>query len=230
MRDKTRDHKFWEESIRFRTENKQYRGLVYSSYSSGAPIEEIIPHYIAFVRRQRELWTPKKLLMTYKREKIPQYTFGSYDLFLTMLSWGVLVNVADEIFNMIVDMIDKDGVVDMVLEFLIRSRYAHRSMDFGESYIGKFTLMKSLRELINQEDPELQEKLMKEYLERNWYQDRKKAGLIFTKKGNEGDSYIGYWSWESAAVTKILGLDDSSYREHEYYPKDLADYYDSQIV
>jgi hypothetical protein len=34
----------------------------------------------------------------------------------------------------------------------------------------------------------------------------------------------GYWSWEAAAVTVISRIDDSSYRDKPYYPKDLVDY------
>jgi hypothetical protein len=41
-------------------------------------------------------------------------------------------------------------------------------------------------------------------------------------------SYFGYWSFESAAIVAALGLDDSSFRDNEYYPKDLVDYFRSQ--
>src|SRR5690606_28895315 len=33
-----------------------------------------------------------------------------------------------------------------------------------------------------------------------------------------------YWSWEAAATTFVLDIDDSSYRDMPFYPKDLADY------
>ena len=36
------------------------------------------------------------------------------------------------------------------------------------------------------------------------------------------DAYIGYWSWGSALVVKLYNIDDSSFIEHEYYPKDLV--------
>lgn len=36
--------------------------------------------------------------------------------------------------------------------------------------------------------------------------------------------YYGYWSFEAAAVCVIHGIDDTSFRDHLVYPKDLADW------
>jgi hypothetical protein len=32
---------------------------------------------------------------------------------------------------------------------------------------------------------------------------------------------FGYWSFETAAIVKIIGLYDSSFRDPQYYPRDL---------
>jgi hypothetical protein len=36
--------------------------------------------------------------------------------------------------------------------------------------------------------------------------------------------YEGYWAFEAAAVCVLHGIDDSSFRDHLVYPKDLADW------
>ena len=36
--------------------------------------------------------------------------------------------------------------------------------------------------------------------------------------------FYGYWSWESAAITFLLDIDDSSYRDALFYPRDLVDF------
>lgn len=36
--------------------------------------------------------------------------------------------------------------------------------------------------------------------------------------------YVGYWCWEAAAVAVMMGIDDSTFRDHQHYPKDLADW------
>ena len=38
------------------------------------------------------------------------------------------------------------------------------------------------------------------------------------------DKYVGYWSFESAAVVYLLGLDDDSLHRFIYYPADLVSY------
>ena len=44
------------------------------------------------------------------------------------------------------------------------------------------------------------------------------------KGGDDFMPYYGYWSFEAAAVCLIHGIDDSSFRDHLVYPKDLADW------
>lgn len=34
-------------------------------------------------------------------------------------------------------------------------------------------------------------------------------------------TFSGYWAFEVAAIVKIKGLDDSSFRDHKYYPSQL---------
>lgn len=36
--------------------------------------------------------------------------------------------------------------------------------------------------------------------------------------------YEGYWAFEAAAICVLYGIDDSSFRDHLVYPKDLADW------
>ncbi|MNY61286.1 hypothetical protein D3C86_1979500 [compost metagenome] len=38
---------------------------------------------------------------------------------------------------------------------------------------------------------------------------------------NRNDVFFGYWSFESAAFMKILGLEDTILQSQQYYPYDL---------
>jgi hypothetical protein len=44
------------------------------------------------------------------------------------------------------------------------------------------------------------------------------------KANDEYMNYYGYWSFEAAAISVIYNIDDSSFRDHIVYPKDLADW------
>ncbi|MBO7819332.1 PoNe immunity protein domain-containing protein [Burkholderia pseudomallei] len=65
-----------------------------------------------------------------------------------------------------------------------------------------------------------------QYLEA-WYRGMAAApghdSHLEAKKGGKG-AYAGYWAIEAAAVAYLLELDDSSFRDHLLYPKDLADF------
>ncbi|ERJ37593.1 hypothetical protein L810_8112 [Burkholderia sp. AU4i] len=65
-----------------------------------------------------------------------------------------------------------------------------------------------------------------QYLEA-WYPGMAAAvwhdGHLEARKGDKG-TYVGYWAIEAAAVAYLLELDDSSFRDHLLYPKDLADF------
>jgi len=39
---------------------------------------------------------------------------------------------------------------------------------------------------------------------------------------NGSDGYFGYWCFEAALAVRLFGIDDSSFADHSYYPKDLA--------
>ncbi|CAJ0795709.1 hypothetical protein LMG7141_03133 [Ralstonia condita] len=66
---------------------------------------------------------------------------------------------------------------------------------------------------------------LKQYLE-IWYSAMEKTPWhgAHLKQADESGTYYGYWAIEAAAVTYLLGLDDSSYRDHVVYPKDLVDF------
>ncbi|MBX3627903.1 MAG: DUF1911 domain-containing protein [Rhizobacter sp.] len=63
--------------------------------------------------------------------------------------------------------------------------------------------------------------LMKRYLEK-WYEASRREYYHGTHEGSA--VFLGYWSFEAGAITYLLDIDDSSYRDHEFYPRDLVDY------
>ncbi len=75
------------------------------------------------------------------------------------------------------------------------------------------------------ETPEEASHFVKLYLE-NWYKSFEgvpwhNGHLVVT---DEYSNYEGYWAFDAAAVCVIHGIDDSSFRDHMVYPKDLADW------
>lgn len=61
---------------------------------------------------------------------------------------------------------------------------------------------------------------MRDYLGK-WYETSRNEPYHGTHAGSR---FLGYWSWEAAAITIALGIDDRSYRDAQYYPFDLAEF------
>ncbi|WP_454726752.1 MULTISPECIES: PoNe immunity protein domain-containing protein [Cupriavidus] len=64
--------------------------------------------------------------------------------------------------------------------------------------------------------------LMAKYLD-EWYHASRREPYIDQHLGGQS-SFFGYWSWEAAAVTWLLDIDDTSYRHMPFYPRDLVDF------
>ena len=86
---------------------------------------------------------------------------------------------------------------------------------------------KPLLQAIMAESKEESLKYLNTYLS-GWYEGNRKIGnlLIDTHLNQDPEygGYIGYWSFESAAVAYLKDLDDTSLRQYLYYPKDMVDW------
>ncbi|WP_081779669.1 PoNe immunity protein domain-containing protein [Pseudobutyrivibrio sp. MD2005] len=65
--------------------------------------------------------------------------------------------------------------------------------------------------------PEERITILNEYLEKKWYKSNRQQYWYDSHK-SANNTYFGYWSFESAAVMKILGEDDSLLKDQKYYP------------
>jgi Domain of unknown function (DUF1911) len=71
--------------------------------------------------------------------------------------------------------------------------------------------------------PDKRPELMSKYMDEWYTASRREPYFESHKKGRE-HSYLGLWSFEAAAVTYVLQIDDSSYRDKDFYPRDLIEY------
>ena len=68
-------------------------------------------------------------------------------------------------------------------------------------------------------------KRLEKYLKREWY--RGHSDLSWHDDHKYGINHDGYWSFESGALVKVLGLDDSSLKGLPYYPYDMVHWNDN---
>lgn len=111
-----------------------------------------------------------------------------------------------------------DNLYEDLLSCAMDGRYEGEELMHPKPYLH---LMNSF----NRESDEESNQDIEKYL-KSWYLSMKAATwhdshLNLTARG---PGYYGYWAIEAAAVAYVLELDDSAFRDHLVYPKDLIDF------
>jgi hypothetical protein len=206
-------------------------GLTVAYYSNHSALEDVKNILINTVGHIYESWDGFWKLKGRKGVQYNQYILSAYDEMLWMLSLGFLLEIPENEFLKLVHVIDRDDVRDNLFEFIIRAKLPDRKLIGEESYRDFFGVPKcfeKLRQAISEPDNLKVESLIKEFITKEWYKNHKDAAWFDSHKSKH-NTYFGYWSFETAAVVLIKGLDDSSFRDCPYYPKDLVDFARSKM-
>ncbi|WP_420573641.1 PoNe immunity protein domain-containing protein [Kordia sp.] len=208
-----------------------YKNNLIARYSRGDDMnsQKVISDYVNAIELMDEIWESKAWNMTYTNSKkeiisLNQYTFSGFLDFTKMLSLGILLDIPKEYVLKLIKFIDGDEVKDSLFEFFINHLVSDRKSILEESYSKFFHVnerYKILKEVILVDDKSKAQEMLKLFLDKKWYSSFKGTPL-HNQHNNPHNTYVGYWCFEAAAITKIMGLDDSSYIDNQYYPKDLV--------
>ncbi|MBO0935658.1 DUF1911 domain-containing protein [Fibrella sp. HMF5335] len=141
----------------------------------------------------------------------------NYSQALSILSLGVLLDVDKTYFDQIDALFRKDHYNDYLLSYLLRYKVSD-TIIVPTLLFPDDDALKSLMDITTSSIPEAQKK-MNHFLSNQWYTRQNLESLYNAHLSD--DKYLGYWSYEAAAITKIMKLDDSSYKDNAYYPYDL---------
>ncbi|NRR28610.1 DUF1911 domain-containing protein [Oxalobacteraceae bacterium] len=135
-----------------------------------------------------------------------------------LLCFGVLLGKADLIPRLI-PILDynnpkRDGMLERLIGFYIPDRGV--PPDECTRHLPYFKTLK-----IFDAPQENRPALMAKYLE-DWYHASRREP--YHDSHDRGVNFFGYWSWESAAITFLLNIDDTIYRDAQFYPKDLVEF------
>ena len=176
--------------------------VLVATYTVGYPIEDFKKEYINFVNSLLPVWQSN----------------SGYLQMVRALSIGILLEIDEEIFDQLVDLVKKDDTEDYLIDYLIQSRHPEWKIwinyDFPRPY--GFT-----RKIIEEDNSDQALKLLKEYVAKKWYPGHRDTGWYDLHKENI-DNYYGYWSFESGALCKIKGLDYKQLEGLPYFPYDLV--------
>jgi hypothetical protein len=192
--------------------------LLILDYSEGCPIAEIAKDFPELLSWNEKCSLPHP---TYQTEPFYLAETDSYDYFLSLLSLAKLLHHDKQIARYAAlldvkreDNRGRDELFEVLLQKLgIPSVPTQKRLPFKAHWI--------LLEAI-QSAPENRPERMKEFLKK-WYASMRGCAWygLHTKRP---DRFRGYWCFEAGLVTYLWQIDDSSYRDLPFYPKDLVDW------
>ena len=184
-------------------------------YSAGYPIGEIKKLFPQLLEQKYLNYLSKgKDDFTYYGSE-PFYGTDEYWELLQILALGILLNADEDSRSKILYIRDKVPTPDIVLDML-SSYYDGRKVSTNQLRGNKYNGLVNL--ILNRFSGDIPQR-MSAYLKNKWMKDYKRQGFLTTHDSN---LHVGYWSFESGAIMKILQADDSILKDQQFYPYDMV--------
>ncbi|MXO33848.1 DUF1911 domain-containing protein [Apibacter sp. B3889] len=181
----------------------QYDNLI-AKYSMGQPISSIIEEYKITVSYMEKGWK----------------AISGYIFMVWILSIGIMLEAEPDIFDKLKSLVERDRLNDYLVDFFLQNctQWSKQTtkFEFPRPY-------KATQDIISlaQTDKAAALERLKKYLQKEWYKGHSDTGWHDDHK-SKWNVHTGYWSFESGALVKILGLDDSTLKDQQYYPYDMV--------
>ncbi|EJP90835.1 PoNi-like cognate immunity protein [Bacillus cereus] len=144
-----------------------------------------------------------------------------YIYMLWIISLGILLETDKKNIERLKKIVDKKNVNDAVIDFLLcASDIGYTNMTNRYYKENPYAKTREIIELA-QTDKKEASKRLQTYMEKEWFRGHYDYEW---KNAHKEPGYVGYWSFETAALAKILELDDTSLKDNNHYPYDLAHY------
>ncbi|MGV6977043.1 PoNi-like cognate immunity protein [Bacillus toyonensis] len=144
-----------------------------------------------------------------------------YIYMLWVISLGILLETNKKNIERLKKIVDKKNMNDAVIDLLLcASDIGYTNMTNRYYKENPYAKTKEIIELA-QTDKKEASKRLQTYMEKEWFKGHYDYEW---KNAHKEPGYVGYWSFETAAIVKILELDDISLKDNNHYPYDLAHY------
>jgi len=196
----------------------QYRlALFISSYSRGCAVTDLQQNLHALIatwEMQRQVDTDHVYAVDFKAD------ISGYEQALWILTWGYLLGLGDAALLRLLACVGNAGQ-DLLFERLV----AQMLPGTVRKEARKLLYPKVYQPLLAVFDADsIQQPLLLQRFLQQWYDKMRNADWHNAHLGPDGGGFDGYWCWEAAGVAVAFGLDDTSFQQMPYYPKDLADF------
>lgn len=195
-------------NLRVQHLNIVYKSIMkfYTAYSLGYSLKELKEDIILIIKHTLSSWIG-----------------DDYDDIEKAFELAIIFDIRNEEVNELINLLGKYNYKDKFLDML--ANYLNSEWIIRADKLKFRKAIEPLVEVIElaKSDKKKSVERLKIYLERQWF-NMQKEGLITNRDHLKEDKYRGYWCIESAALVKMLDLDDEVLKECKYYPYDLAHY------
>ncbi|GEK49262.1 DUF1911 domain-containing protein [Halomonas pacifica] len=197
----------------------QTLSLLTIRYSRGDEITGMcdeVEQLLTYRKRQKEFADALPDVEQPDRVMWENLTQDSYEQYMQWLAFAAGVGMDQRYFQETLALMDNAGL-DALFD-----RICVQFGDINRPVADTLLYKKHYAPLLKVLDAEPAERpaLMKAFLD-NWYDNRK--GLPgYNLHLCSPDGYYGYWCFEAALVVKLFDIDDSTFRDHRYYPAALV--------
>lgn len=182
--------------------------ILQAKYSQGRPIEELKPVLFDIIEYSTTIWDQS----------------FAYVQMVWMLSIGIMLEIEDEEFNKLITLVKAGNPNDYLIDQLIKYRKADWNTESTDFKFPKpYMKIKNVFELALTGDKARALEMLSSYVDKAWYKGHSDMSWYDNHK-SKFNIHVGYWSFESGAIAKILGLNDTGLKDHRYYPYDLVNY------
>jgi len=195
--------------------------ILIAKYSVGIEISILKRDFLILLKDLKVVWKTKEVMLKDgKGNHLGVYILDPYIFMRWLLSLAILLDISDDKFKILTDLIKRDNIKDKLYDFLISSRL--KDWKISDSMSLKKPENR-IQEIIAIENKTECENSLKEYLNKEWYKTYKYFGFYNSHKKPENMFlFYGYWAFEVAALVKIKALDDSTFKANKYYPDRLV--------
>ncbi|WP_172916107.1 PoNi-like cognate immunity protein [Capnocytophaga canimorsus] len=179
--------------------------ILLCSYSMGDKLENVKEQYLATLESMQGVWRQS----------------NGYVQMVWMLSIGTMLDADETIFEKFKSLVEKDNPNDYLIDFLLSSKTDWQMKNTTFKFPEPYAALKEVIDLASDNQKEKATQRLKKYLDKEWYKGHSDTGWHNSHKSKH-NIYTGYWSFESGALVKILGLDDTLLKDQKYYPYDMV--------
>ncbi|KZE37999.1 hypothetical protein AV656_03445 [Bhargavaea cecembensis] len=186
-----------------------YRTKLVALYSAGYPLDEIkafLPEVMDWIEKAGD----------------ERFSYDHYQNCVLLLCLAILLESDEGLVGRISKLASVYQQEDALMEFLINGRTGTEQKPVNRSFLFKEPY-RHLKRVLFAENKQQSIWGLKVYLRKYWYEGHDEAAW-HDRHLHKDEIYNGYWCFESAAIVKILELDDRELAGRRYYPHDLVHY------